>query len=121
MFCKKGVLRNFTKFAGKHLCQSLFFNKVAAPRPETLSKKRLWHRYFPVNFAKFLRAPIFTQHLWWLLLTSNKLRVMNIKNLLVDGRSIFYKELLKGDSVLMLRDLRPSLFNLRTEKAKRSI
>ena len=25
-----GVLRNFTKFTGKHLCQSLFFNKVAA-------------------------------------------------------------------------------------------
>ena len=25
---KKGVLRNFTKFTGKHLCQSLFFNKV---------------------------------------------------------------------------------------------
>ena len=24
-----GVLRNFAKFAGKHLCQSLFFNKVA--------------------------------------------------------------------------------------------
>ena len=24
---KKGVLRNFTKFTGKHLCQSLFFNK----------------------------------------------------------------------------------------------
>ena len=23
------VLRNFTKFTGKHLCQSLFFNKVA--------------------------------------------------------------------------------------------
>ena len=29
VFCKKGVLRNFTKFTGKHLCQSLFFNKVA--------------------------------------------------------------------------------------------
>ena len=29
MFCKKGVLRNFTKSTGKHLCQSLFFNKVA--------------------------------------------------------------------------------------------
>ena len=25
VFCKKGVLRNFTKFIGKHLCQSLFF------------------------------------------------------------------------------------------------
>ena len=23
---KKGVLRNFAKFSGKHLCQSLFFN-----------------------------------------------------------------------------------------------
>ena len=28
--CKKGVLRNFAKFTGKQLCQSLFFNKVAA-------------------------------------------------------------------------------------------
>ena len=26
---KKGVFRNFTKFIGKHLCQRLFFNKVA--------------------------------------------------------------------------------------------
>ena len=26
---KKGILGNFAKFAGKHLCQSLFFNKVA--------------------------------------------------------------------------------------------
>ena len=29
VFCKKGVLRNFLKFTGKHLCQSLFSNKVA--------------------------------------------------------------------------------------------
>ena len=29
VFCKKGFLKNFTKFTGKHLCQSLFFNKVA--------------------------------------------------------------------------------------------
>ena len=41
---KKGVLRNFTKFTGKHLCQSLFFNKVAGLRP--------FH----------------TEQLWWLLL-----------------------------------------------------
>ena len=26
MFCEKGVLRNFAKFTGKHLCQSLFFS-----------------------------------------------------------------------------------------------
>ena len=24
VFCKKGVIENFTKFTGKHLCQSLF-------------------------------------------------------------------------------------------------
>ena len=28
-----GVLRNFAKFTGKHLCQSLFFNKGAGLRP----------------------------------------------------------------------------------------
>ena len=33
-------------------------------RPATLFKKRLWHRCFPVNFAKFLRTPLFTEHLW---------------------------------------------------------
>ena len=53
MFCKKGVLRNFAKFTGKHLRQSLFFNKVEGFRPATLLKKRLWHRCFPVNFAEF--------------------------------------------------------------------
>ena len=55
---KKGVLRNFAKFTGKHLCQGLLFNKVAGQaRPATLLKKSLWHRCFPVNFAKFLRTP----------------------------------------------------------------
>ena len=57
LFCKKGILRNFPKFSGKHLCQGLFFNKVAGLRPGTLLKKRLWHRCFAVNFAKFLRIP----------------------------------------------------------------
>ena len=30
VFCKKGVLRNFAKFTGKHLCQSLFLIKLQA-------------------------------------------------------------------------------------------
>ena len=29
VLCQKGVLRHFAKFTGKHLCQGLFFNKVA--------------------------------------------------------------------------------------------
>ena len=62
---KKGVLRNFTKFTGKHSCQSLSF-----------LKKRLWHRIFPANFAKFVRTPLYRTLLddwfcmmmswWWL-------------------------------------------------------
>ena len=49
VFCKKGILRNFAKFTGKHLCQSLL--------TATLLKNRFLHRCFPVNFAKFLRIP----------------------------------------------------------------
>ena len=48
---KKVVLRNFEKFTEKCLRQSLFFNNVAF-RSATLLKNRLWHRCFPVNFAK---------------------------------------------------------------------
>ena len=61
VFCEKGVLRIFAKFTGKHLCQSLFLNKIAG--------LRLWHRCrcFPMNFAKFLRTPFLTEYLWWLL------------------------------------------------------
>ena len=32
VFCKKGVLKYFAKFTGKHLCQSPFFDKVAGLR-----------------------------------------------------------------------------------------
>ena len=67
-FCKKGVLGNFAKFTGKHLCQSIFFNKAAGLRPAILLKKRPWHRCSPVNFAKFLRTPFLIEHLWWLFL-----------------------------------------------------
>ena len=38
-FCTKGVLKNFAKFTGKHLC-------------------------FPVNFKKFSRTCFFIDHLW---------------------------------------------------------
>ena len=31
-------------------------------------KKSLWHRCFPVSFAKFLGTPFLAEHLWWLLL-----------------------------------------------------
>ena len=57
VFCKKDVLRNFAKSTVKHLCQILFFDKVAGLRLATLFKKRLWYRFFPENCVKFLRTP----------------------------------------------------------------
>ena len=35
VFCKKGILRNFGKFTGKHMCLSLLLNEVAGLRPAT--------------------------------------------------------------------------------------
>ena len=59
VFCIKGLHRNFAKFTGKPLRQSLFFNKVAG-WPATLFKKWHSHRCFPVNFSKFLRTSLLT-------------------------------------------------------------
>ena len=44
VFCKNGVLRNFAKLTEKHLCQSLFFNKVAIHKI---------HRKTPVSESLF--------------------------------------------------------------------
>ena len=39
VFCRKDVLRNFAKFTGKHLCQSLIVSKVAGLEPATSLKR----------------------------------------------------------------------------------
>ena len=49
---RKGVLRNFAKFTGKHLYQSLFFNK------ETLAQ------VFSCEFCKISQNTFFTEHPW---------------------------------------------------------
>ena len=45
VFCKKGVLRNFAKFTGKNLCQSLFF------------------RVLSCKFCEISKNTFFTEHL----------------------------------------------------------
>ena len=67
VFCEKGLLENFTKFTGKHLCQSLFYNKVADLRSATLLKKRLWHKCFSVSFVKYSRTTFLIEYIQWLL------------------------------------------------------
>ena len=72
VFYKEGVLKNFAKFTGKDLCQSLF-NKVTGLRPDTmyatLLKKILWSRSLALNFAKFSRKSFLENITGRLLLT----------------------------------------------------
>ena len=51
VFCKKGVLRSFAKFKGKHLCQSLFFKKEALAQ------------VFSGELCKISKNTFFTEHL----------------------------------------------------------
>ena len=55
----EGVIKSLTKFTGKYLCRSRFFNKVAGLRAGTLLKNRPWHSCFPVDFVELLRTPFF--------------------------------------------------------------
>ena len=50
----KDAIKNFKKFTGKHLCQGIFFSKVAGWRQ--LLKKILWHRCFAVNCRIFKKT-----------------------------------------------------------------
>ena len=59
----KDVLRNFAKFTGKHLCQSLYFNKVAGQvcnfiKIETLAQ------VFSCEFWEISKNTFFTEYAW---------------------------------------------------------
>ena len=58
VFYKKVVLKNFAIFTEKHLRWSLFLNKNTVLQTWNFFKKRLQHKFFPVNIAKFLRKPV---------------------------------------------------------------
>ena len=70
-FCRKGVLKNFAKLTGKHLCWILFYNKVAGLRTEAcnLIKKETPAKVFFFEFCEISKNIIFTEHLGWLFLS----------------------------------------------------
>ena len=55
---KNGVLRNFTKFTGKYLCQSLIFKVCNFVKNETLAQ------VFSCEFCDISKNILFTEHLW---------------------------------------------------------
>ena len=60
---RKGVLRNFAELTGKHLCQSLFFNKVAPLGPATLLKKDTLAQVLCCEFCEISRNTFSAEHL----------------------------------------------------------
>ena len=66
---RKGVLRNFVKFTGKHLCQSLFFDKVRGLRQACNFIKKRLAQMFSCKFYEISRNTFSKEHLCWLFLT----------------------------------------------------
>ena len=58
----KKVFLKFLQNSQENTCVRVSFLIKLQARPATVLKRRLWHRLFPVNFAKFLRTPFFTEH-----------------------------------------------------------
>ena len=56
----KGLLRNLAKFTGKHLCQSLFFNKVA---DLAFIKKETLTQVFSCEFCEISKKSFRTEDL----------------------------------------------------------
>ena len=62
VFRKRRYSWNFSKFIGKHLCWSVFFNKAAGFRPETVFKKTPAH-VFCCAFSEIFKNTYFVEHL----------------------------------------------------------
>ena len=62
VFCRKGVLRSFAKFTGKHLCHGHFFNKVAGLWPAIFFKKKALVQVFSCEFCKISKNIFSTEH-----------------------------------------------------------
>ena len=64
----KKVYLEISQNSQENTCARLSFLIKLQTSACNLFKKRLWRRFFPLNFAKFLRTPFFTERLRWLLL-----------------------------------------------------
>ena len=58
VFCKKDVLKTFAKFTGTHLCQSLFFNKIAGLHLGFRSQSVIFYVTIKPNYADLLLGGI---------------------------------------------------------------
>ena len=64
VFCKKGVLRNFSKLIGSTCATASFSIRLSFIKKETLAQ------LFSCEFLEIFKNIFFIEHLWWLLLTT---------------------------------------------------
>ena len=79
------------------------------PQPATSLKKRLWHRRFPVNLARFLRTSFLTEHLRQLLLKKGKIRDFSFSRNISDSIHRFLKNAVR---IRLQTFIRPILLSL---------
>ena len=68
VFYKKVVFKTLTEFIRKHLCQSLYFNKVTGLRLVTLLKKETLAQGFACKFCEIYKNTFLHKTPRWLLL-----------------------------------------------------
>ena len=85
MFYKKGVLKNFTIFTGKHLCQSLFLSCNFIIK-ETLAQG------LSCEFCKTFKNAFFTEHLWKNVSINNSCSLYTLQSYIVGNFQIISRE-----------------------------
>ena len=73
----KKVFLKISQKSQENTCVGVSFNKISGLNAYNFITKRLQHRCFPVNIAKFLRTTIFKEHLQWLLLEPCQTSIMD--------------------------------------------
>ena len=87
MFCKKNVLRNFTKFTGKHLWVSVFFkagSNVFSTKKDLIERiilkmRKIWRKIWPVFMTSKNRNLFSLWHICFLYLLTRSFLKMYIE------------------------------------------
>ena len=85
----KKVFLDISQNSRENTCARVSFLVKLQAWGLTLLEKRLWHRCFSANFAKFLRIPFIKEHLWKLTLSLFPLTLSFLLNALNENDFTF--------------------------------
>ena len=100
-YSAKTVFLKISPNLQKNLCTRVSFKK------KLQLKKRLWHRCFSVNLAKFLRTSFFVKHPWWLSIVKLEPSLWNQQSF---SSSYFWLHLISCGTIVVKRDIYRKIF-----------